>query len=293
MDGVSFTIRESEVLGIVGESGSGKTTAGRAAIRLIEPSSGEILFLEKDLLAASQKELRSIRPHVQMVFQDPLASLNPRKTILENIGEALLYHKRVASREEQVHEVLMILKKIGMPPAALNQYPHQFSGGQQQRISIGRAIALRPRLIVCDEPVSALDLSVQASILNLLSEFKKSLKLSYLFISHDLSVVRHFCDRILVMYRGKVVEEGITEAIFEDPKHPYTQMLLQSIPKKHPREKKTIFLLKADSQGEEKPCAPGGCVFFSRCPKSAAVCAMNPPPTAGNEIHSHSCIHTS
>lgn len=290
MDGVSFSIGEGEVLGIVGESGSGKTTAGRAAIRLIEPTSGEILFLEKDLRAASQKELRLIRPHVQMVFQDPLASLNPRKTILDNVGEALLYHKRVGSREEQIHEVLAILKKIGLPATALNQYPHQFSGGQQQRISIGRAIALRPRLIVCDEPVSALDLSVQASTLNLLSEFKKSLKLSYLFISHDLSVVRHFCDRILVMYRGKVVEEGITEAIFEDPKHPYTQMLLQSIPKKHPREKKVIFIPKVEVQEEKKLPTQEGCVFFSRCPKSKSVCSMNPPPLKGNEIHSHSCI---
>jgi ABC-type oligopeptide transport system ATPase subunit len=237
VDGVSFSIHEGEVVGLVGESGSGKSTVGRTAIRLIEPTNGEIEFLGKNFRAVPQKELRSLRSKLQMVFQDPLASLNPRKTVLDNIGEPLLFHKMISSRDEQVQEVKRILSKIGIPSSALDQYPHQFSGGQQQRLSIGRAIGLNPKLVICDEAVSALDLSVQAQILNLLQDLKQDYGLSYLFISHDLSVVRHFCDRILVMYKGKIVEEGLTEAIFDDPKHPYTQLLLASIPKKHPREK--------------------------------------------------------
>jgi len=234
VDGISFSIQEREIVGLVGESGSGKTTVGKTAIRLMEPTEGEIFFLGKDFLAASPRQLRKLRQKVQMVFQDPLSSLNPRKTVLENIGEALLYHRFVSSKEQQIDEVIKILNKIGLPTSTLNQYPHQFSGGQQQRISIGRSIALRPKLIICDEVVSALDLLIQAQILNLLYELKQAFQLSYLFISHDLGVVRYLCDRILVMYKGKIVEEGTTEAIFEDPKHPYTQKLLASIPKQHP-----------------------------------------------------------
>ncbi|MFN0065430.1 MAG: ATP-binding cassette domain-containing protein [Chlamydiales bacterium] len=231
VDDVSFCVQEKEIVGLVGESGSGKSTLGRAAIRLIEPTEGEISFLGEDLCKLRGKRLRRMRQNVQMVFQDPLSSLNPRKTVLENIGEALLYHNKVDSREEQIFEVRKILKKIGIPDSALDRYPHQFSGGQQQRISIGRAIALEPKLIVCDEAVSALDLSVQAQILNLLYDLKEMLNLSYLFISHDLGVVRFLCDRILVMHRGKIVESGQTTELFENPQHPYTKTLLSSIPK--------------------------------------------------------------
>lgn len=238
VDGVSFTIDSGEVVGLVGESGSGKSTVGRTCIRLIEPTGGEISFLGEDLRGASGEKLRSLRKEVQMVFQDPLASLNPRKTVLENIGEPLLYHKRVASKEEQICVVRKILKEIGLPDSAIDHYPHQFSGGQQQRLSIGRAIGLNPKLIICDEAISALDLSIQAQILNLLRDLKSALKLSYLFISHDLSAVRHFCDRILVMSEGKIIEEGVAEEVFTHPRHPYTQLLVASIPKKHPREKK-------------------------------------------------------
>jgi len=286
VDGISFSIASGEIVALVGESGSGKSTAGRAAIRLIEPTEGEITLLGENLSLVSSKRLRQLRQKVQMVFQDPLASLNPRKTILENIGGALLYHRLVSSREEQIAEVTKILDKIGMPLDSLNQYPHQFSGGQQQRISIGRAIALSPKLIICDEALSALDLSVQAQILNLLYDLKQAFKLSYLFISHDLSVVRYLCDRILVMYRGKIVESGPTQAIFEEPKHPYTQMLLASTTKKHPGEKSALPLQKI-----ERETTHSGCPFFSRCPVAKPACEFNVPPTKSEGDHSYSCIH--
>lgn len=287
VDDISFSIAEGEIVGLVGESGSGKSTAGRAAIRLIEPTAGIIRFMGEDLLALSPKKLRLIRPNIQMVFQDPLSSLNPRKTILENIGEALLYHKRVESREKQIEEVSSILSKVGIPQTALQLYPHQFSGGQQQRISIGRAIALKPKLIICDEAVSALDLSVRAQILNLLLDLKHSLKLSYLFISHDLSVIRHLCDTTLVMYQGKIIERGPTEALFASPKHPYTQMLLASAPISHPSEKRKELPLKI-----ERPTHfSTGCPFFSRCAKAKAICEQTPPPEKGNGKHTYRCIY--
>ena len=235
VDDVSFDLQENEILGLVGESGSGKSTLARTAIRLLEPTEGEIFFQGDDFCKLKGKKLRQARQKVQMVFQDPLSSLNPRKTILENIGESLLYHKLVGSRDEQIAHVEKIVEQIGMSTAVLDQYPHQFSGGQQQRISIGRAIAMQPKLVICDEAVSALDLSVQAQILNLLYDLKKRLRLSYLFISHDLGVVRFFCDRILVMYQGKIVESGTAEELFGNPKHPYTKKLLASIPRSHPR----------------------------------------------------------
>ena len=233
VDGISFHVGSGEIVGLVGESGSGKSTAGRAAIRLIEPTGGQTFFLGQNITQASSSQLRKLRPKVQMVFQDPLASLNPRKTILENVGESILFHKIVTTKKEQEDVTAHILQKVGISSAALNQYPHQFSGGQQQRISIGRALILRPELIICDEITSALDLSVQAQVLNLLMDLKKNFQLSYLLISHDLSVVRHLCDRILVMYQGKIVEEGHTEKVFNRPQHPYTQTLLNSIPTIH------------------------------------------------------------
>jgi ABC-type oligopeptide transport system ATPase subunit len=237
VDEVSFHIEEGEVVGLVGESGSGKSTTGRVAIRLMEPSGGEIFFLGQNLMKVSPSQIRRLRQKVQMVFQDPLSSLNPRKTVVENVGEALLVHKLVKRREEQEEEVLQMLQKVGLSSSALNQYPHQFSGGQQQRISLARALILRPKLLICDEITSALDLSVQAQVLNLLGDLKRELKLSYLLISHDLSIVRHLCDRVLVMHKGKIVESGETERLFSAPQHPYTQKLLNSIPISHPRER--------------------------------------------------------
>lgn len=235
VDGIDFKIYQGEVLGMVGESGSGKSTAGRAAIRLIEPTAGQVNFQGENFLAFDQEKLKAARRKIQSVFQDPYASLNPRKSIGHSIGEALLYHNIVSSKGEQTDRIAEILKKIGLPPDAMNRYPHQFSGGQQQRICIGRAIALNPELIICDEAVSALDVSVQAQILNLLAELKETLGLSYLFISHDLSVIRHISDHVVVMRLGKVVEYGSIEEIFYNPQHPYTKTLLAAIPRDRPR----------------------------------------------------------
>lgn len=236
VDGIDFSVARGEIVGLVGESGSGKSTAARAAIRLIEPTAGEVSFLGQNLLALDRKALLAIRPKVQMVFQDPFASLNPRKTIGDAIGEPLRYHLRVSTKAQEIERVVEILEKIGLNADAMTRYPHQFSGGQQQRICIGRAIALDPELLVCDEAVSALDVSVQAQILNLLLELRRTLNLSFLFISHDLSVIRYICDKVLVLYLGKVVESGLTEQLFAHPTHPYTQALLAAIPRKHPRD---------------------------------------------------------
>lgn len=236
VDDVNFTIKRGKVLGMVGESGSGKSTAARAAIRLIEPTAGKIIFLDQSLTDLSKKELKEIRKNVQIVFQDPYSSLNPRRTIGESIGEALTYHGIVQSRTEQEEKTSEILDKIGLSPDVMGRYPHEFSGGQQQRICIGRAIALNPQLLICDEAVSALDVSIQAQIINLLIDLKENLNLSYLFITHDLSIIRYIADEVVVFYQGKIVEAASKEEIFENPKHPYTKTLLSAIPKKHPRE---------------------------------------------------------
>lgn len=237
VDGIDFKIPEGKVLGMVGESGSGKSTAGRAAIRLIEPTGGQIIYRGEDLLGFKGERLKEVRRQIQIVFQDPYASLNPRKSIAKSIGEALLYHRIVANEGELLERVGEILKMIGLSPDAMHRYPHQFSGGQQQRICIGRAVAMNPRLIVCDEAVSALDVSVQAQILNLLDELKARLGLSYLFISHDLGVIRHISDYVVVMNRGKVVESGSVEEIFGNPQDSYTRKLLAAIPRSRPRRK--------------------------------------------------------
>lgn len=237
VDGIDFTLHSGKVLGMVGESGSGKSTAARTAIRLIEPTAGESFFEGRSIFSLTKEEVnKSLRKDIQMVFQDPYASLNPRKNVRENMGEALLYHGIVSNREEQAECVAQILHQVGLSPDVMARYPHEFSGGQQQRICIGRAIALRPKLIICDEAVSALDVSIQAQILNLLLELKEALHLSYLFISHDLSVIRHISDQVAVLYAGKIVENRPTDEIFANPHHSYTRTLLAAIPQLWPRK---------------------------------------------------------
>lgn len=229
VSGVDFTLHSGKILGLVGESGSGKSTIAKTAIRLIEPTSGDSLYLGQSIYQMKGAELKRFRKEVQIVFQDPYASLNPRKTVFENIGEALFYHEIVSSNEEAEDYIAHLLKQVGMQKEAMRRYPHEFSGGQQQRICIGRALSLKPKLIVCDEAVSALDVSIQAQVLNLLLDLKEEFNLSYLFISHDLSVVRYLCDEALVLYRGKVVERGTPEELFSNPQAAYTQKLANSI----------------------------------------------------------------
>ncbi|MEM1283532.1 MAG: oligopeptide/dipeptide ABC transporter ATP-binding protein [Chlamydiota bacterium] len=288
VDGVSFSVEEGEVVGIVGESGSGKSTLGRAAIRLIEPTSGEVKYRGDDLLTMDHQALNCVRREVQMVFQDPYASLNPRRSVGDSIGEALTYHRIVKSHQKKVERVGEILELVGLSPEVMKRYPHEFSGGQQQRICIGRAIAMDPKLVICDEAVSALDISVQAQILNLFVELKKKLGLSYLFISHDLSVIRYVCDHVIVMYLGKVMESGRTEELFSNPKHPYTRALLSAVPVSHPDEKHNRIKLVGEIPTAMSP--PSGCPFRTRCPYARKECSQVPPLKVAGNGHTYQCI---
>lgn len=288
VDGVNLTVYPGETVSIVGESGCGKSTTGRCILRLIEPTDGEIWFDGKNIRDFNQTELRKARRNMQLVFQDPFASLNPRKSVGQILEDPLIVHGigTAAERRKQVEEIIEI---VGLTKQHLNRFPHEFSGGQRQRIGIARALILRPKLIIADEPVSALDVSIQAQILNLMQDLQKEFKLTYLFISHDLSVVRHISDRVAVMYLGKVVEVADKKSLYENPTHPYTQALLSAVPVPNPHHTAQRIILEGDMPSPANP--PTGCTFHPRCRHCMDICKTTAPPvkeqSAGHWVSCH------
>ncbi len=278
VDGLNFDLYQGETLGLVGESGCGKSTTGRAILQLYRPTGGHVIFEGKDLTKTSGEELRKTRRRMQMIFQDPYASLNPRMTVGSIIGEPLEVHNIGSSKKERQDRVQELLKTVGLNPYFVNRYPHEFSGGQRQRIGIARALAVNPAFIVCDEPISALDVSIQAQVINLLEDLQDELGLTYLFIAHDLSVVRHISDRIAVMYLGKIVELSNRDELYDKPMHPYTQALLSAVPIPDPQieGKRQRIILEGDVPSPANP--PKGCHFSTRCPRVMNVCREKEPP---------------
>ncbi|MBP2548954.1 peptide/nickel transport system ATP-binding protein [Neorhizobium galegae] len=288
VDDVSLTIEPGETVALVGESGCGKSSLGKSLMRLVEPTSGQVEFKGRDVTAMTSGELRSLRRSIQMIFQDPFASLNPRQTIRAILTAPLKVHG-IGDTKRRQQIVESIILQVGLPADSLDRYPHEFSGGQRQRIGIARALILQPELVVCDEPVSALDLSIQAQILNLLVEMKNRLSLSYLFVSHDLSVVRYFSDRVLVMYLGKIVESAPTAELWADPKHPYTRALLAAVP--DPSRRREAAPISGDLPSPHDP--PSGCRFHTRCPLATDLCRSEAPDyRLFGTAHAVACHHT-
>lgn len=276
VDDVSFDVYRNETLSIVGESGCGKSTTGRCLIGLNKPTSGEVIYNGKNIVGISDKEQRVLCKDLQMIFQDPYSSLNPRMTIGSILEEPLIIHKICKTKEERMQRVLDMLEKVGMRRDHYYRYPHEFSGGQRQRIGIARALILEPKLVVCDEPVSALDVSIQSQVLNLLAEVKKEMNITYVFISHNMSVVRYISDRVGVMYLGHLVELAGTEELYNNPLHPYTQALLSTVPEPDPHVKREQIMLKGDIPSPLNP--PSGCIFHNRCPYNEPICQDQMPP---------------
>ena len=274
VDGVSFSINRGQTFGLVGESGCGKTTIGRTLIRLVEPTSGEAILNGKNIFALNKKELKALRPKIQMIFQDPYSSLNPRMPVGEIIGEAVREHNLV-EKDRLKDYILQVMEECGLRRYYIDRYPHEFSGGQRQRICIARALALRPELVIADEPVSALDVSIQAQVINLMKDLQTKNGLTYLFISHDLSVVEYLADMVGVMYLGSLVELATKEQIFSNPKHPYTEALLSAVPIPDPDKKMNRIILEGDIPSASNP--PKGCKFHTRCPKCMDVCKEQAP----------------
>jgi len=278
VDDVSFNVYKGETLGMVGESGCGKSTTGRTLLQLYRPTAGSVEFEGIDLAKLPPMEMRKMRKQMQIIFQDPFASLNPRMTVGSIISEPLQIHNEYPAKGQRQEYVEALMQRVGLNPYFINRYPHEFSGGQRQRIGIARALALRPKFIVCDEPISALDVSIQAQVVNLLEELQGEFGLTYLFIAHDLSMVRHICDRVAVMYLGKIVEIGTTEQVYENPLHPYTQSLLSAVPIPDPSasERRQRIILQGDLPSPANP--PAGCNFNTRCPVEFDLCHHEPDP---------------
>lgn len=274
VDDISFTVKKGETLGLVGESGCGKSTTGRSLLRLIEPTEGQVLFEGKDVTAMGKEQLRKIRRDMQIIFQDPFASLNPRHTVERILEEPMVIHG-IGNARERKQRVLQLLEVVGLSSYHAKRYPHQFSGGQRQRIGIARALAVNPKLIVADEPVSALDVSIQSQVLNLMQDLQKEFQLTYIFIAHDLSVVKHISDRVGVMYLGRIVELADKHCLYDHPKHPYTKALLSAVPIPDPDVKKERVILQGDVPSPAN--APKGCAFHTRCPVAMDICKVDRP----------------